>query len=428
MPSHAADFSAAEIVVNMPDTASSISQPDALRRLLDPILAGDDVTLFIKSDDGRELLDAAAECLATMRCRVLRAAGTFPEGLSLSVLMAQVTGLPVPDAQNDEALKRGFQALTALDGTCDRIVLLVSDANTLRPSALRYIQLACRAGTNLQLVLAGKRGFLDLLAPNEFSHLRERLATGPIVTPTLSNPASPAAAAPLRRAQPVHDALAPQALEQTGPWPSRPMLSSLYDASPRKRLAAVAGIGLGMAACVALTIWAGEGSKPVTLPSQQAMLVVEPPVVPETAVAAAPEVRPVDADIPAPAVSAAQPAPADVPMPEAQQPPATTQEADIPAVPLPAGPPLVLPSNPINPVKTAGRKAMPAQQRLTAARAPVFNTGSVTAWEDPYPPPPRDWRPLAPPQAVADSPDQPKSFIGTYATNANGTRAFRFSH
>jgi hypothetical protein len=115
-------------------------------------------------------------------------------------------------------------------------------------------------------------------------------------------------------------------------------------------------------------------------------------------------------------------------MPEAQQPPATTQEADIPAVPLPAGPPSVLPSNPINPVKTAGRKATPAQQRLTAARAPVFNAGSVTAWEDSYPPPPRDWRPLAPPQAVSDPPDQPKSYIGTYATNANGVRAFRFSH
>lgn len=414
----------------MPDTASSISQPDALRRLLDPILAGDDVTLFIKSDDGRELLDAAAECLATMRCRVLRAAGTSPEGLSLSVLMAQVTGLPVPDAQNDEALKRGFQALTALDGTCDRIVLLVSDANTLRPSALRYIQLACRAGTNLQLVLAGKRGFLDLLAPNEFSHLRARLATGPIVTPTLSNPASlaaaaPAAPVPLQRAQPV---LAPQVSEQTGPWPSRPMLSSLYDASPRKRLAAVAGIGLGMAACVALTIWAGEGSKPVALPSQQAMLVVEQPVVPKTAVAAAPEAKPVDADVPAPAAPVAQPTPADVPMPEAQQPPATTQEADVPAVPLPAGPPSVLPSSPTNPVKTAGRKATPAQQRLTAARAPVFSAGSVTAWEDPYPPPSRDWRPFAPPQAVSDPPDQPKSYIGTYATDANGTRAFRFSH
>ena len=94
-------------------------------------------------------------------------------------------GSPTPGVQHDEFLKLGFQALTTLDAACDRIVLLINDANTLRPSALRYIQLACGAGTHLQLVLAGKRGFLDLIGPNEFAHLRERLATGPIITPPL---------------------------------------------------------------------------------------------------------------------------------------------------------------------------------------------------------------------------------------------------
>ena len=225
--------------MDMPDKALNVFQADPLRRLVDSVLAGDDVTLFIRSDDGRDLLDAAAGCLAAMRCRVLRATGTAEEGLGLPALMEQAIGQPVPGAQNDEFLKRSFQAFTTLDPTCDRIVLLVSDANTLRPTALRYIQLACRAGAGLQLVLAGKRGFLDLLDHPEFAYLRKRLATGPIITPVPPRPALAAAASqPPRAIQELFEAEAAAQAGQklhSGPQLDRPMLSSLASNPHRRR-------------------------------------------------------------------------------------------------------------------------------------------------------------------------------------------------
>ena len=447
----------------MLDQASPTLQPDVLGRLLDAILAGDDVTLFIRNDDGRVLLDTAAERLSAMRCRALRAVETAADGLSLSTLMAQVVGQPVPNAQPkaqyDEFLRRSFQALTALDNTCDRIVLLVSDANTLQPAAIRYIQLACRAGTSLQLVLAGKRGFLDLLNAHEFAHLRERLATGPIITPAPPRPAvapvAPVASVPPR---PIYDAspapapervapervapervaperVAPEQLapEQAAWLPSRPVLSSSSDASNRKRLTALAGIGLGVATCVALTIWAGGGSKPATAPSQQAALVVESLAVPDKAVAELPQVPPAPAAVPAPvaqqppAPALEAPAPAQEARAPAQEAPAPAQEANAPAVSPPTAPSVVAPPSPVtSPAKSVNRKSTLAQQRAAAARAPVLNAGNVAAWEDPYPPPPHDWRP-APQQAMTDPPDEPKSYIGTYTTDANGIRAFRSS-
>ncbi len=412
-----------------------------LCHLLDSVLAGHDVTLFIKGDSGRELLDAAAERLAMLRCRVLRAAGTPSEGLSLPLLLAQVTmgqgtWHPVPSAQNDEFLRRSFQALTVLDGTCDRIVLLVRDANGLQPAALRYVQLACRAGANLQLVLAGKRGFLDLLSPAEFADLRARLATGPIITPLPPMPAAlPAAFAAPRRPQPMHDML-PPAPEPVEFEPGRPMLSSISNTSHRKRLAALAGIGLGVAGCVALAVWTHGGGGPAAMPSQQAALTVEMPMVPAAAVPAAPETRPSPASIPAPDASpqpsAASPEPAppqELAAPQLpaapQETKAAPQEATAPAAPLLAAPP---PIPAASPPKNPTRKLIPAPPRALAARTPTLNAGNVSAWEDPYPPPSRDWRPLPPPQAMSEPPDQPKSYIGTYSTDANGVRAFRFGH
>lgn len=404
------------MAVDTLDTASPKQQPDALDRLLDAILGGDDVTLFIRSDDGHRLLDAAAECLGTLRCRVFRAKGTLPEGLSLPVLMRQAFGQPSPGVQDDEFLKLGFQALTTLDAACDRVVLLINDANTLRPSALRYIQLACRAGTNLQLVLAGKRGFLDLLGPHEFAHLRERLATGPIITPPLPGPRSaaalPAAVAPaVAPPAPMRDQLPKQAGMQVGQQHSRPMLSSFAHASRRNRMIALAGIGMGVAACITAAIWTGVGEEPA-VSEQRVTLLVEPPI-PNAPAAVPPEAPPVPAAAPMP----------ETPVLQALQPPAAAQEASVPVAP----PPSLTAAVPVlpNPPKIVSRKII--MQRVMAARAAALSASSVAAWEDPYPPP-RDLRSMPPPQAVSDPPEQAKSYIGTYTTDANGTRVFRSGH
>ncbi len=441
--------------MHTPSNASPIPQPDALRRLLDSVLAGDDVTLFIRSDDGRALLDAAAGCLSKLRFRALRVAEAPPDGLGLATLMAQVTGQPYSSAQNDEFLRRGFQALTTLDETCDGIVLLVSDANALQPAALRYIQLACRAGANLRLVLAGRRGFLDLLAPREFAHLRARLAMGPIITPSTPAPvpmaiqaaAAAQAGAPARSAppapafeasdaaslaldaslheRPMSDYIMPEQLaERTEPWPGLPMPSGFSSQSyRRRRLAAFTGIGLATAACIALAIGAYEAGDHAS-PEEQAVLVIEPLAVPGQAVAAAPAAQPTG-------VAAAIPeAPAPKPAVAANE--AGANEGGAPASPalassvppqLAAPPPVPTPSSP----KSVARRSTPAQPRAVAARAPAANAGSVAAWEDAYPPAPREWRSSLPPQAMSSLPEQAQSYIGTYATDANGVRVFRFN-
>jgi len=71
------------------DMACTI-QPTALRRLLDQVLSGADVILSTEGDNGRLLLDLAADRLVEQHGRALRVAGILPGGLSLPMLIAQV--------------------------------------------------------------------------------------------------------------------------------------------------------------------------------------------------------------------------------------------------------------------------------------------------------------------------------------------------
>lgn len=157
---------------------------DASRRIVDAVLAGRDVTLAA-SADAQPLLDAVAQALAGRRCRTLQAFACASDGLSLSGLMAQIAQQPSQAAQDgktwdggasdDEVLERGSKALTDLDDGCDCIVLLVNGAAAMQPSALRYLQFACRTSPSLRLVLAGADG-LSSLTGTELSALRTRLA------------------------------------------------------------------------------------------------------------------------------------------------------------------------------------------------------------------------------------------------------------
>jgi len=479
----------------MPNTVLLPPEPEMLRRLVDEVLAGNDVALFIRSDAGRPLLDAAADCLVRLRSRALRVAATPVDGLSLSTLMAQVTGQPDPGGKNDEFLRRGFQALTVLDATCDRIVLMVSDASTLQPAALRYIQFACHAGTKLQLVFAGRRGFLEMLAPGEFTGLRDRLAVGPILTPQAARPvvvgpvAAPPAAVRLTVVKPVvtkpvvavpavvdasHD-LPPE------PQPARdvaaepipapamhgPAAAMPWDFSPvnlssasygRRRLAALAGIGLVLAVSATLAIlggWTGavEPRRQVLadalLPESPEIPVVIPSETPpagDTAFRSALGAAPVVPEAPALVMA---------PTPTLAVPPVIADETNTPATAPIIAPSMVLtpesltaslskPSQIVGPMQSIGptqsigpstgpgisRRFMPAQPR-NAARGLPLRAGSVAAWGDPYSAPTPELRPVQPPQAVLTQPDRTvgprQAYIGTYSTDANGVRAFRFN-
>jgi len=519
----------------MPNTMSPQPEPETLRRLVDEVLAGNDVTLFIRGDAARALLDAGADCLVKLRSRALRVAGAPPDALSLAALLAQVAGQPDQGTRNDEFLKQSFQALTTLDAACDRIVLLVSDANTLQPAALRYIQLACRAGTALQLVFAGRRGFLEMLAPSEFADLRDRMAAGPILTPLSAAPvitrplaprpapAKPAAAQPAIPQPAIPQPAIPQpaipqpaipqpaipqpaipqpaipqpaipqpatpepvvtnpaaslAIPDAPPRPilvrqtpavsathpanrppavplHRPMVN-LARVSRRQRVAALAGVGLVAAASATFGAWNGwVGDRPE--PRRQTALATPTPPAPPR-----PDPLPMipDASVPAQVAPPGDGTPDTAPSSAAAIPgPAPASLASVPAA-LPSGPaapdppppaaigeaaaaimaPAIAPAPPSaldvystptpRPPRNASRRAVPPQPRV-AARTPAVPAGSVAAWGDPYPSPSTEWRPAPPLQAPPAPPDQPaarpQTYIGTYTTDANGIRSFRFN-
>ena len=275
-----------------------LPEAEALRRVVDQVLAGGDA---IVSGGGGGLLDGIAEALGLRRCRVLRAAGRAPGGLSLSGLMAQVTARADLEAHDDEVLERGFQALSVPDAECDRIVLLVDGAEALQRTALRYLQFTCRSAPALRLVLA-RDGGIPVLEEDEMASLRTRLAAHPVVAvvaaeaaPTASDPVLggvqpaggfnpvplPPSRPPLVLAGPAPlGALLPDAgqaaplrtvLGLDDPRPLRPQVSHPLLPSPllphpgkarRRRAAGWAAIGLGMAACVALGVVIGRQDWP----------------------------------------------------------------------------------------------------------------------------------------------------------------------
>jgi len=428
--------------MDMACTIQPTIQPKALRRLLDQVLSGADVIVFTEGDNGRLLLDLAADRLVEQHGRALRVAGILPGGLSLPMLIAQVAKKPYLNAQNDELLKQGFQALTVLDETCNRIVLLVSDAHALQKSAFRYIQLVCRSTANLQLVFAGRHGFLDLLNADEFAYLRARLVaslntTLPVV---VSAPSSNAPPTPLS----VRDASAielPRTARSSANLRGPAIFASLPDRS-RRRIA-LAGIGLGMAAFVTLGIWIGW---PAAV-SQQAVLVAQPLTAPEVSAAAAVGTQPMARagsgntldTTPAiseapylqlPAVTNGAPAPAPppgmapAPIPKSLPGSVATGWAETRAA-LPVAkqgetrPNDLLPGS----LQGAGRRS-PGAQAQAATAASAIHARDSGEREHPYARP-HDERPLPLPQADYQATDHPQSYVGTYTTGVNGVRMFR---
>ena len=167
--------------INLP-----LPEAEALRRALDQVAGGSDAVLAVQGE-APGLLDSLAGQLAGLPSRVLRVAASGRSGLSLSGLMAQVTGRLDLEAHDDDVLERGFQALTAGGGEGGAVTLLVEGASGLQRTALRYIQFACRSGPALRLVLVdgdGEPGVLHdaALLSDELSYLRTRLAAYPVIS------------------------------------------------------------------------------------------------------------------------------------------------------------------------------------------------------------------------------------------------------
>lgn len=174
--------------------------------------------------DAVALLDQAQAELSTHRLRCVRVHGPMSGGpasgrLALHGLVAQILGQADLDALGDSDLKAGFVALTEPGEGYDRVVLLVTEAHSLQPSAMHYIQLACQAGPKLRVVLAGQPSLAATLARDKFAYLRQRI-TRTLELPGPTQDEAPAPLSPSRFLQPPQPSSAPAVLRRDGPWRS----------------------------------------------------------------------------------------------------------------------------------------------------------------------------------------------------------------
>jgi len=344
-----------------------VSRAEAVRRAVEHVVAGDDAVLCVGFDAGA-VLDNVSDVLAERRLRVLRCSASGQGGLSLSGLLAQITGRPDLGSHDDEVLQRGFQALTTHGEDCDGVVLLIEGAQALQRSALRYLQFIGRTTPGPRFVLASEGGEPDLYDVG-LTFLRTRLAAMPVlvvvggvggvpllpgtasaagsvvgpvpvpvVTPHLVPPALSRAwldAVPLPLAAPPVN-LVPA----TAPVPAKGVLAMPADigghagpvpaATPgvrqrtgRRAVAAWVGVGAAMAACVALGVAIGRhGFAEDSSAAQQSAFQMPTPVpadldqsgAPAAAVPVAGNPPNAAADAgPAPVAAVASPVPAPLP-------------------------------------------------------------------------------------------------------------------
>lgn len=158
-------------------------------------LTGGGSFLLTGTDDTSAVLAAAVGILKKRRTRVLKVCPP----LDLQGFMEQVgrTG----DAVGDSDVERGFNALTTLDPTCDRVVLVVEDAHLLPHNTLFYLQFVLRAEPPLQLAFAGCPEVADVLALEGFAGLRARFSLHLTVSAPFSKTADRAGKAGCESAQ-----------------------------------------------------------------------------------------------------------------------------------------------------------------------------------------------------------------------------------
>ena len=138
------------------------------------------------------LLAEAVPLLIASRTRVLRVCPPY----QLTAFMQQVASSI--SETDDDLPQSAFDALTALDATCDRIALLVEDAHLLPDATLRYIESAFYDGSSLCVAFAGQPAIADILTSQGFSKLRRRLSLTLVMPKALLATPLPVAAHPER--------------------------------------------------------------------------------------------------------------------------------------------------------------------------------------------------------------------------------------
>lgn len=352
--------------MNAPILFMPVGQDRAVAELAAAILE-DGASASVVASEGAgktAVLDRLASELAGGQVRIVRVVCPATGGLSLPAFLSQVVGRAKQGVLSDEDLELASDILTQADPSCSQIALLVDDAHDLLPPALRYIQLACRSGPLLRVVLAGRPGTLELLRGDEFAYLRQRISRNiqlPPVSATYTD-------APLLRDELLRD----EASVMRSPVAAAPVPTR------RRNGSAWALAGLGVAATVALGLWLNQQDEPspplaasVAPEGEPALARLADPVEtpPSAALAEAPPATPA----PTMAETAASTAPAEVTPPvlaEAEPihaiEPATPREAAVLLPqPLPEARSTLVEVSPPAPERTAV-DAPPAPEHLAA--------------------------------------------------------------
>ena len=242
----------------------------ALSRLMQQVEAGTDALVTGSLVETQQLLAEAAERLRADWGVVEVAADAA--GLSLSRLMAQLSGRGDLDAQDDAVLELGFRRLAVPEVSGQRTVLLLNAGQGIHRSALRFLQHVGRGAPGLVMVVAAGAELETLLDEPGFAALRGRLTAAPAVSSDapaqavepamlrlLAAPAEMLAVEPTLMAptEPAMPALPLQALSA----PARsPAAAESRTARGRGRVWAVSGAG--MVASLAIGALIGHASAP----------------------------------------------------------------------------------------------------------------------------------------------------------------------
>ncbi len=127
------------------------------------------------------ILDLITTELRSKRVRILHVVAPAHGKLGLTELISQLAGNPPSQAvaanvPTDGDVERAHHLLTTLDKGCDHILLLIEGAQSLQPTALRYIQHVSRTTPHLRLALVGADE-PAMLRDAEFTALSRRAAT-----------------------------------------------------------------------------------------------------------------------------------------------------------------------------------------------------------------------------------------------------------
>ncbi len=415
--------------------------------LLNQIQAGADVALAVEDGHGRDMLDEAAGRLADTRTRVLRATPGAARSLTLSSLVGQIAGHSGVPGRGADVQTKGYRALTQLDQSCDRIALLVSDAQALDRNALDYLKLVKREQSPLSLILAGSQELFDVLDEQNVPAARARVRTGhgtepppqpametPVLAPPPAPPAEPLRVhrpAPVAPPEPLYAASAATKPAE----PSRPRQWGIAAA------AFAAGIVISL---LALDFWSGARLSPPPEPSSPTALAPPANPLPGTPPASPAQPDPAPSAEPSssrdatpqaaiPPLPAAPLVPADATPPAAPAADATNLE-EIDGIPVPPPPPPPTAQQDLSAAAPQQPEPPPPRRQTRAVPAPRPQPpeSPAEAWDDPYAidqstaayqPPPAS----VPPSADLRQPRLNPPIVGTFTTDAAGNRVFRLN-